>query len=170
MIPDSVTLLSPCLPHGSRLPNGSSELKPCMFHLEPFDLPRLFLELRSGLAPSATTLVTYCHIVEKLIENLYPCLEIVAPKSILMITMAMGLNALHLRRQRKQQQDPTWPKTKRSSIQTLPVVTFFHRYNYLLRLVFTFALAQDRVNLDEFMKNPRFPRFHNRSQAHIETS
>jgi len=102
VIPDSVTLLSPCLPHGSRLPNGSSELKPCMFHLEPFDLPRLFLELRSGLAPSATTLVTYCHMVERLIENLYPCLEIVAPKSILMITMAMGLNALHLRRQRKQ--------------------------------------------------------------------
>lgn len=75
MIPDSVTLLSPCLPHGSRLPNGSSELRPCVFHLEPFDLPRLFLELRSGLAPSATTLVTYCHIVEKLIENLIPCTQ-----------------------------------------------------------------------------------------------
>ena len=75
MIPDSVTLLSPCLSHGSGLPNGSSELRPCVFHLEPFDLPRLFLELRSGLAPSATTLVTYCHIVEKLIENLYPCTQ-----------------------------------------------------------------------------------------------
>jgi len=75
-----------------------------MFHLEPFDLPRSFLELRSGLAPSATTLVTYCHIVEKLIANLYPCTQRncntqVHPNDYY---LAMGLNALHLRRQRKQ--------------------------------------------------------------------